>query len=78
MYSAEREWGRNWINGWGKAVLACFCLDVSGAADCIVLLQIHNPASFTIVGAALKDNLLSHPLLINVDSVRPAVVLIIR
>lgn len=32
-----------------------FCLDVSGAADCIVLLQIHSLASFIIWESLLKD-----------------------
>ena len=58
MYSVDGRRDRSWINGWGKA---CFCLDVSGAADCIVLLQIHSRASFTILVSLLKDNLLSHP-----------------
>ena len=46
---------RNRISEWGKAAVASFCLAVSGAADFIVLLQIHSPASFIILVSLLRD-----------------------
>lgn len=55
MYSGDGQPDRNWTSEWGKAVVASFCLDVSGAADCIVLLQIHSLASFIILVSLLKD-----------------------
>lgn len=55
MYSVDRHPDKNWINGWGKTVVACFCLDVSGAADCIVLLWIHSLVSFIILVSLVKD-----------------------